>query len=225
MNVNLKIRRQSSECDSPWLQEYHIDAQPNWSILDCLQEISRRLDASLAYRENCFSAVCGECGVLANGKETLACANKINDFPLDAAGVIRVDLLPLRNHVLVRDLVVDRESHFQRLTIAGDVFCSTGHHELIAGEAMREIQTVTACLNCGLCDSSCPVEAERGVFLGPAALVWALRFALDPRDGERGVRRGVLDSPRGLSGCIDCGACSEVCPAGVPVHHLLKSAR
>jgi ferredoxin len=46
------------------------------------------------------------------------------------------------------------------------------------------------CINCGACETDCPVEAiSAGDY----------RYVIDP------------------DACIDCGACAESCPVGAPV--------
>jgi succinate dehydrogenase/fumarate reductase iron-sulfur protein len=225
MKVQLQVWRQSGVSAPPHLQLYSIDAESNWSVLDCLEAVSRREDPSLSYRDNCFSAVCGDCGLRANGREILACANGVSKFPADADGVIHIELRPLRNHPVIRDLAVDRDRFFDRQTAVCAFFAISGYHEFVEGAAMQAAQSVTTCLSCGICDSACEAYTVRADFFGPAALAWTLRFAQDPREEALAQRRSVLDSPRGLSGCVDCGACSDVCPEAIPIHEMIRAAR
>lgn len=225
MKVRLEVARQSGPPGDMQSSEYVLEPQSNWSLLDCLDSVSRCEDPSLSYRSNCFSAVCGECGLMANGREVLACATRASEYPAGADDVIRIQLQPLKNHPVVRDLVVDRNRYFDRLSSARAFFAVTGYHEIVDGMAMQAAQSVTTCLNCGLCDSACQAYGVHADFVGPAALAWTLRFAHDPREEARAQRQAVLESPRGLAGCIDCGACSEVCPEAIPIHDMIKAAR
>ena len=66
----------------------------------------------------------------------------------------------------------------------------------------------TACLNCGKCNSICPVKLEANL-LG--------RFA----------EYGILDKCRklGAENCIECGLCAYVCPAHRPLMQLIANAK
>lgn len=77
----------------------------------------------------------------------------------------------------------------------------------------------SGCLNCGLCLSRCPtvraLATEKQSYPGPRGMMSGLtRF-----ETELG---GVADE---LSLCTLCGACSAVCPAGVPVPQAITRAR
>ena len=87
-------------------EEFDVEFEDGDSVLDGLVRI--RLKApDLAIRFSCFNAnVCKECTIVIDGKVEYACIAKLR------AGVIQLD--PLPNRPLLRDLVTDTLSHKER---------------------------------------------------------------------------------------------------------------
>ena len=209
MKVSLCIKRQSRGLTSG-ISDYHFDCPPQFTLIDCLDLISREFDPTLAFRENCFSGVCGECGMRANGKDVLACKVRLDSF--DAAEIV---VEPLKNHPVIRDLVIDRKAYFSRLLAAGATFYSDDEIPQTSAEEMKRAQQTTRCIHCGLCISACEAYPAHAEFVGPAAMAWTARFIEDPRDGANDRRRQLAASPQGTSACVDCGLCDSVCPEHV----------
>ena len=90
--MKINIQRQS-------VVTYDVDVE-GATLLEMLNEIKRSQDPSLAYSSGCRSSVCGSCSVRVNGREVLACSYHAKDGDL---------VEPLRNAVLLRDLVVDMD--------------------------------------------------------------------------------------------------------------------
>ena len=94
MNINIKrFDKKSHE-----KQSIHTFSVTKTNLLQALNEIKSKSDASLTFRCGCKSGVCGSCAVRVNGMETLACKTIIKDNDL---------VEPLKNRILIRDLVVD----------------------------------------------------------------------------------------------------------------------
>jgi L-lactate dehydrogenase complex protein LldF len=82
-------------------------------------------------------------------------------------------------------------------------------------------EEVLSCIRCGSCLNACPVYAKVGghaygsVYSGPiGAVLSPLLTGMRPDGGRR------LPSLSSL-----CGACTEVCPVGIPLHDLLVRDR
>jgi L-lactate dehydrogenase complex protein LldF len=78
-----------------------------------------------------------------------------------------------------------------------------------------------SCIRCGACLSACPVYAKVGghaygaVYSGPiGAVLSPLLAGMQPGQGRRLPMLSSL-----------CGACTEVCPVGIPIHDLLVKDR
>lgn len=67
-----------------WIQDYTICAHENDTILDCLLEIKRTLDPTLAFRYSCGHGVCGSDAVNVNGMPTLLCTATIREHVRNA---------------------------------------------------------------------------------------------------------------------------------------------
>ena len=103
--ARLRIWRGTSRENGRY-EEFDVEFEDGDSVLDGLVRI--RLKASdLAIRFSCFNAnVCKECTIVIDGKVEYACIAKLR------AGVIQLD--PLPNRPLLRDLVTDTLSHKER---------------------------------------------------------------------------------------------------------------
>jgi L-lactate dehydrogenase complex protein LldF len=82
-------------------------------------------------------------------------------------------------------------------------------------------EDVLSCIRCGSCLNACPVYAKVGghaygsVYSGPiGAVLTPLLAGMQPDEGRR------LPSLSSL-----CGACTEACPVGIPLHDLLVRDR
>ncbi|MGA7489310.1 MAG: 2Fe-2S iron-sulfur cluster-binding protein [Xanthobacteraceae bacterium] len=105
--ARLKIWRGSSR-DGGGYAEFDVAYEDGDSVLDGLVRIRLEGDPDLAFRFSCFNAnVCKECTMLIDGEVEYACIAKLRP------GVIQLD--PLPNLPLVRDLVTDTLSRKERI--------------------------------------------------------------------------------------------------------------
>ena len=87
--------------------EFDVAFEDGDSVLDGLVRIRLTSDPDLAFRFSCFNAnVCKECTMLIDGKAEYACIAKLRP------GTIQLD--PLPNLRILRDLVTDTLSHKER---------------------------------------------------------------------------------------------------------------
>ncbi|WEV68035.1 2Fe-2S iron-sulfur cluster-binding protein [Bifidobacterium sp. ESL0769] len=63
-----------------FIQDYSIEALPSQTVLDCLLNIKRNIDPTLAFRYSCGHGICGSDAVSINGTPTLLCTAKIEDY-------------------------------------------------------------------------------------------------------------------------------------------------
>ncbi len=105
-SARLKIWRGTSQHDGRY-EEFDVDFEDGDSVLDGLVRIRLKYEPDLAIRFSCFNAnVCKECTILIDGKVEYACIAKLR------AGLIQLD--PLPNLPILRDLVTDTISHKER---------------------------------------------------------------------------------------------------------------
>ncbi len=91
--------------------DYDIETRKNQTVLDVVTEIQRRLEPTLAYRFACRVGVCGSCAMTVNGSPRWTCRTHV-DKVLDDTG--QLDVAPLRNLKVIKDLSVDMTDFFDK---------------------------------------------------------------------------------------------------------------
>jgi succinate dehydrogenase / fumarate reductase iron-sulfur subunit len=105
-SARLRIWRGTSR-DNGRYEEFDVAFEDGDSVLDGLVRIRLQQQPDLAIRFSCFNAnVCKECTMLIDGNVEYACIAKLH------AGLIQLD--PVPNLPLLRDLVTDSLSHKER---------------------------------------------------------------------------------------------------------------
>jgi succinate dehydrogenase / fumarate reductase iron-sulfur subunit len=218
MQVGLKIWRFNSRSGERELQEFEIDAPEEATLLDCLDIVKDRHDGSLAYRKSCRMMICGSCGMRMDGAAVLAC--KVRMYDVVQEGRVPV-ISAMGNLPILKDLVVDMGPFWEKFRSV-DPYLQPGYQEppdgreyLIRQERMNVIHKEALCINCGCCVSECNAMESEPQFTGPQALVKAMRFVGDPRDGEKLARLEKLNGEHGIWECTRCYFCNERCPKGV----------
>ncbi len=217
--VRLEIGRFVSEKRALEKDTYKVSANRFTTVLDALLSVKEEKDNTLAVRYSCRMGICGSCGMVINGKPSLACETCL----LDVAHGGRVEVEPMQAHPLLKDLVTDFDDFFEKhrsvdpwlyrknaaeQNKAASVYAQTGKER-------DEYLPFSYCIMCGLCMDACPVVNSNPKFVGPQALSQEYRYHKDSRDQMGAKRLGLIDSLDGVWGCEYAGACSEVCPKGV----------
>lgn len=218
---------------NPRFAEYEVPAEAHTTVLDALEWIRGRLDPELLYRHSCHHGSCGTCGMLINGRQSLACLTNLRE----AAGGVRVarsaatagDLLPESAAVELRplpamdhvaDLAVDPAPLFRDFPRdASYLRPSEFNKDAERPDEVKRYERFEDCIECGLCVSICPVVQLRA-FTGPAALA-AYNRELEKNPDRSDELLPRIDNDRGVWGCERHLECSRVCPTGVyPAKHI-----
>ncbi len=205
----------------PRQQEYQVPCEPSWKVLDAVNFIKDELDSTVSHRWSCRMAVCGSCGMMVNGEPKLTCKTALSDYGS------RVEIEPLANFPIVRDLVVDLDGFMHKFKSvkpwivrakdrAADMenLNEKGTYSQSA-EELSTFKQFSMCINCMLCYSACPVVANEPEFLGPAAIALGHRYNLDTRDEGEGERMEIFRGEGTVFSCSYANECSEVCPKNV----------
>jgi fumarate reductase iron-sulfur subunit len=181
-------------------------------VLDVVTYIQRVLDPTLAYRFACRVGMCGSCAMMVNGVPRWTCRTHV-----DRVGDT-LEIGPLRNLPVIRDLVVDMREFFDKWARAKGEFRGgeTRHDDFArvspSSEHRKQADAGIECIGCGVCYAACDVVKWNPGYLGPAALNRAWTLVNDVRD------RHALDRLRAVSGDAGCHAChshvscTERCP-------------
>ena len=218
MQVTLQVKRFDPESQEhrPYYQDFTVEVEDYFTILDSLIKVREEVDETLALRCSCRASICGSCAMRINGHATLACKTKLISV-MDTDGKVRVD--PMTSQPVVKDLVVDMKPFWDKIHAVEPWLQPQGpepEEEYIApNEAMLNLTGVMGCIMCGACVSDCTVLEVDPNFLGPAALAKAYRFVGDPRDDADKDRLKKLNEYTGIWDCTRCYECVQVCPKGV----------
>ncbi|WP_333841009.1 succinate dehydrogenase/fumarate reductase iron-sulfur subunit [Pelomicrobium sp.] len=196
------------------LQRFEVPRYPSQTVLDVVTYIQRHLDATLSYRFACRVGMCGSCAMVVNGRARWTCRTHVDKVAPEG----RMEVRPLRNLAIVKDLVSDMTEFFDKWTRARGYFVPTRTRREPFAQVRpdsKERQAADAgieCIGCGVCYSSCDVVSWNRDYLGPAALNRAWTLVNDVRDGARAER---LRAVAGDAGCLACHthlSCTERCP-------------
>ena len=218
MDVTLNVRRFDPEAESPEsrFQEYNLEVEDYYTVLDALIKVREEVDGSLALRCSCRASICGSCSMRVNGHAKLVCKTKVRDV---ANAQNQVTVEPMGNLPVVKDLVTDMKPFWDRVRAVKPYLQPEGEEpegEYIApNDTMLHLAGVMSCIMCGACVSDCTAIEVDQRFLGPAALAKAYRFVGDPRDDADRNRLQMYSQPGGIWDCTRCMECVEVCPKGV----------
>ncbi len=196
------------------LAAYEVPAQESQTVLDVVTHIQRHLDPTLSYRFACRVGMCGSCAMTVNGIARWTCRTHVRKVARDG----RLELRPLANLPVIKDLVVDMTAFFEKWTRARGAFAPhaerprdfarvpPGSAERLAASAGIE------CIGCGVCYASCDVVAWNPDYLGPAALNRAWTLVNDTRDAGNRERLKAVAGDAGCHACHTHQSCVERCP-------------
>jgi succinate dehydrogenase / fumarate reductase iron-sulfur subunit len=229
-DVKFQVTRYNPETDAaPYVKTYTVPVREGMTVLDGLHYIKENLDASLAWRFSCRMGICGSCGMLLNGRPTLACNTQILHI-----AETQLTVGPLPNFDIIRDLVPDLMSMFEKHRSLKPYIARADEGEVNdpAGEFCQTPEQLEAylqftyCIKCGCCMAACPTLATDARYLGPMPLSAAQRYNQDTRDDGRPQRNQVTGSAHGAFRCHYAGECSRACPKGVDpakaIQHLKR---
>jgi fumarate reductase iron-sulfur subunit len=211
--------------EAPRQQSYEIPVEPDWKVLDALNYIKDEVDPTLSYRWSCRMEVCGSCGMNVNGEPTLTCKDSLAGYG------DTVEVKPLANFPVVRDLVVELEGFMERLQKVKPWIVRAKELALEAGPTrqspaeLEDFRQFSMCINCMLCYAACPVVANEPHFLGPAAIALGHRYNLDTRDEGQPEREHAFREDGGIFSCSFANECSRVCPKHVDPAGAIQQAK
>jgi fumarate reductase iron-sulfur subunit len=195
-------------------EAFEVPRRESQTVLDVVTHIQRHVDPTLAYRFACRVGMCGSCAMSVNGVPRWTCRTHVDKVA--AGGTL--ELAPLANLPIVRDLVADMGEFFDKWARARGQFTPTRTRaDDIAtvkpeSATRREADAGIECIGCGVCYSACDVVKWNRDYLGPAALNRAWTLVNDERDGARHARLAAVAGDAGCHSCHTMMSCTEHCP-------------
>ena len=218
MKVDLRILRYDPERDpKPHWESYTIESDPKADrVLDLLHRVKYEQDGSLTFRRSCAHGVCGSDAMLINGRNRLACKQRVEQL-----GKRRISVAPLPGLPVIKDLVVDMDGFFDKLKSVQPFLVEGSpapERERIQSPEQRErYDDTTKCILCAACTSACPSFWAQPAYVGPAAIVNAHRFIFDSRDAGADERLEILADKDGVWRCRTIFNCTDACPRGIHI--------
>jgi fumarate reductase iron-sulfur subunit len=218
MNL-LKVRiwrttADAAQTDSGAYREYEVPRQASQSVLDVVTHVQRHIDPTLAYRYACRVGMCGSCAMTVNGVSRWTCRTHVAKVAVDD----RLEIGPLSNLPVIRDLVTDMRAFFDKWARAKGRFTgSRSRHDefekVSPVSAEREqVDAGIECIGCAVCYSACDVVSWNPDYLGPAALNRAWTLDQDVRDAAKVERLRAVAGDAGCHSCHTHMSCTERCP-------------
>jgi fumarate reductase iron-sulfur subunit len=200
--------------ESGHYQSFEVPRLASQTVLDVVTYIQRSLDPTLAYRYACRVGMCGSCAMTVNGRARWTCRTHVDKVAEDG----RLEIAPLANLPVVRDLATDMSGFFDKWARArGQFQGGTTRRDGFArvspdSQARRLADAGIECIGCGVCYSSCDVVTWNPDYLGPAALNRAWTLVNDVRDTANRARLRAVAGDAGCHACHTHMSCSERCP-------------
>ncbi len=195
-------------------QSFDVPRRESQTVLDVVTYIQRYRDATLSYRFACRVGMCGSCAMQVNGVARWTCRTHIAKVCTGD----RLQLAPLSNLPVVKDLVVNMDDFFNKMQAARGRFLGAHTRDEPVAQvkpdtpARQEVDAGIECIGCGVCYSSCDVVSWRPDFLGPAALNRAWTLVNDERDIDAARRLAAVAGDAGCHACHTQGSCTVRCP-------------
>jgi fumarate reductase iron-sulfur subunit len=195
-------------------QEFEVPRQPSQTVLDVVTYIQRVLDSTLAYRYSCRVGMCGSCAMMVNGVPRWTCRTHVDKVLKDET----LEVGPLRNLPVIRDLVTDMREFFDKWARAkGEFRGSQTRQDDFAQVSPQSKNRKLAdagieCIGCAVCYAACDVVTWNPDYLGPAALNRAWTLVSDVRDSQILERLRAVSGDAGCHACHSHVSCTERCP-------------
>ena len=196
---------------------FTVPLRANQTVLDVVTWVQRNADPSLSYRFSCRVGVCGSCAMTVNGRPRWTCRTHVSKVIENG----RVEIGPLANLPVIKDLAVDMTRFFEKWQAAKGTFVPTTTRESAISEMRPDTPARIAadaaieCINCGVCFAACDTVRWNADYLGPAALNRAWTLVNDPRDGGQAERLKALAEKGGCHACHTHQSCEQHCPKGL----------
>jgi fumarate reductase iron-sulfur subunit len=211
MNLQVQVWRGTA---SGAFQRFGVPRYESQTVLDVVTHIQRALDPTLAYRFACRVGMCGSCAMTVNGVARWTCRTHIDKVAKDGA----LEIAPLRNLPVIRDLVTDMSGFFDKWAKARGRFEGTATRRddfanvTPESPGRVEVDAAIECIGCGVCYASCDVVSWNPEYLGPAALNRAWTLVNDARDVANAKRLSAVAGDAGCHACHTHLSCTERCP-------------
>jgi len=217
-----------SAVSKPHFVQYKLQETPGMTLFIALSKIREEIDADLSFDFVCRAGICGSCGMVVNGKPSLACRTLVSNYP-DA----KLTLMPLPAFELIKDLSVNTgkwmdgmSKRVQSWIVNNEEVDISKIEQKVDAKLADEVFELDRCIECGLCVASCATKLIRPDFVGAVGLNRVARFQLDPHDKRTNEDfYELIGDDDGIFGCMSLLACEDHCPKHLPLQNKIAYLR
>ena len=195
-------------------KRYQVPVTAGMVVLDAIHYIQAHFSPDLAVRWNCKAAKCGSCSAEVNGKPSLMCKTRLDDF---APGE-EIVVYPLKTFPRIKDLVTDVSWNYKVNRKITPFTPKPGTDWKMHQEDMDRVQEFRKCIECFLCQDVCHVlrnHEKHEEFAGPRFFVRIAGLEMHPLDVAD--RLTYLKEEAGIGYCNITKCCTEVCPEHINI--------
>jgi len=228
LNINVLRFNPQEPGSVPRMQTYPIEEAHGMTLFMALKEIREKQDASLQFDFVCRAGICGSCGMMINGRPTLACRTLTRNLDSE------ITLAPLPVFELIGDLSVNTGKWLRGMSERLRTWVHMKEEEIdlrrtearMEPELAEKIYELERCIECGCCVSGCGTARMREDFVGAVGLNKVARFKLDPRDRRTDEDYyEIVGDDDGVFGCMSLLGCHDVCPKDLPLSSQIAFLR
>src|SRR5580692_11098789 len=106
-------------------ETYSVPQRASQTVLDVVTFVQRHIDPTLSYRFACRVGVCGSCAMTVNGRPRWTCRTHVSKVVAKTAGSGRLEIGPLENLAVIKDLTTDMTPFFEKWQAAKGTFAPT----------------------------------------------------------------------------------------------------
>lgn len=212
-----------------YFEEFELERKHGLNVISALMEIQKnpvtkdgKKVEPVVWEMACLEEVCGSCSMIINGVPRQACTALIENLIAESKSRV-ITLAPFSKFPVIRDLVVDRTSMFEKLKkikgwIPVEEFHSQEFGPKISPQKQEAMYVESTCMTCGCCLEACPQINKGSKFIGAQAISQVKLFNAHPT-GEvlKSERLQVLMEEGGISECGNAQNCKAVCPKKIPL--------
>lgn len=209
MKYLVKVKRQKSFDEKPYIEEYEIDVEGHVSVATVLKELNDNNNANISWEAGCMNRKCGACAMVINGRPSLACSTFVNELKGN-----EIVIEPLSKFPVVKDLIVDKTVIFDRLKNL-EIFLEK---DASNNNDTRDLRYMSSkCMMCGCCLEVCPNFNVNSEFTGALGAVNAYRII---NQEEKSHYMHDKYKKSFYKECAKSLSCQNICPAGIEVDEL-----
>ncbi|MGM0520313.1 MAG: fumarate reductase iron-sulfur subunit [Campylobacterota bacterium] len=218
-----------SKVSKPHFVDYKLEETPGMTLFIALNQIRETMDADLSFDFVCRAGICGSCGMVVNGRPSLACRTLTTNYP-DG----KIQLMPMPAFELIKDLSVNTGKWMDGMSKRvnswivnnGEEADISKMEERVDPDVANETFELDRCIECGICVASCGTMLMRPEFVGPVGLNRVARFEVDPHDTRTAEDfYELIGDDDGIFGCMSLMACEDHCPKNLPLQNKIAYLR